>query len=89
MGPESWTEEMDKILEANLVESSKVDDVVQFFTFRHLPEGPRRDTSRLFAHLAYELLARLPRCPQRTHALNHILSAKDAAVRAALPAKVA
>ncbi len=79
----SWTEEMDALLEERLAEASKVDDVCKYFKFSHL-KGALRDTSRLFAYLANEVVARLPRCPQRTHALNHLLSAKDAAVRAAL-----
>ncbi len=80
----SWTEEMDVALHDALADASKVDDVMQYFAYLHLPAGALRDTSRLFAYLANEVVARLPRCPQRTHALNHLLSAKDAAVRAAL-----
>lgn len=64
-----------------------VDDVLQYFEYEHLP--PRlRDVSRLFCELAHAIVSEnpngLPRCPQRTIALNKLLEAKDAAVRAAL-----
>jgi hypothetical protein len=81
----SWTDAMDVALERLLAEASKIDDVCKYFKYTHLPAGALRDTSRTFAYQASEVLARAPRCPQRTHALNHLLLAKDAAVRACLP----
>lgn len=86
MGPVSWTDGMDETFERALVEAGAVDDVCRYFKFGHLPAGALRDTSRLFAYLAHEVLQRCPRCPQRTHALNHLLLAKDAAVRSCVPA---
>lgn len=81
----SWTDAMDQTLERELAEASKIDDVCKYFKYGHLPAGPLRDVSRTFAYQAHDLLKRAPRCPQRTHALNHLLLAKDAAVRACLP----
>lgn len=81
----SWTDAMDVELERLLAEASKIDDVCRYFRYTHLPAGALRDMSRTFAYQAHEVLTRAPRCPQRTHALNHLLLAKDAAVRACLP----
>ena len=82
---ETWTDAMDAELEARLGEASKLDDVARYFKYTHLPAGAPRDMSRTFAYQAYEVLARAPRCPQRTHALNRLLESKDAAVRSVLP----
>lgn len=56
-------------------------DVMQYFEYGHLPPHMQA-VSKMFAELAYRT-ATLPRCPQRTIALNKLLEAKDAAVRAA------
>lgn len=85
MSVEHWDESRDEGLERLLIEASKFDDVCRYFKYMHLPEGPLRDMSRTLALTAYEVITRAPRCPQRTHALNHLLLAKDAAVRACLP----
>lgn len=58
----------------------KVDDVLRFFHYAHLPQA-LRDASAPFCHLARGVVDRLPRCPQRTICLNKLLEAKDAAVR--------
>lgn len=62
-------------------EECKLDDVLHFFHYAHLPEGILRDTSAQFARLARIIVDVCPRCPQRTIALNNLLAAKDAAVR--------
>jgi hypothetical protein len=43
-----------------------------------------QSTSKQFADVARQLVDKLPRCPQRTIALNQLVEAKDAAVRAAM-----
>lgn len=57
--------------------------LLQFFVHAHLP--PRlREVSRPFGDLAVELVTALPGNEQRTRALEHLLEAKDCAVRAML-----
>jgi hypothetical protein len=51
------------------------------FSYDHLPE-PLKTVSRKFCELAYDLHNQLPACRQRSMALEHLLIAKDAAVRA-------
>ncbi len=58
-----------------------VDHVVQFFQVSHLPPE-LQEISEPFQILAYKIVARVPRNPERTKALNKLLEAKDAAVRA-------
>lgn len=59
------------------------EDILQHFGFGHLPEGPMREASRLFCHLAFMVVRTLPRCAERSVALRKLLEGKDAAVRAA------
>lgn len=59
------------------------DPIIQFFAFEHLPEH-LQDVSRPFAALAYAIIDKVPRNPERTVALRKLLEAKDAAVRAKL-----
>lgn len=61
------------------------EDLLKFFAFWHLPEGPMRETSRQFCHLAFHIVRTLPRTAERTVALRKLLEGKDAAVRAAMP----
>ena len=57
---------------------------LQFFRYEHLP--PRLQwTSKPFADLAQWIARELPENEQSRRALEHLLIAKDAAVRAALP----
>jgi hypothetical protein len=63
------------------------DPILHFFHYAHLPEKLRA-TSRLFFILASTLVDTLPRNAERTVALRKLLEAKDAAVRANLPAPV-
>lgn len=59
------------------------DHVEQFFAYAHLPPH-LQEVSRPFGELAQRIVETLPRNPQRTIALNKLLEAKDAAVRALL-----
>lgn len=57
------------------------DHIMQFFSYEHLkPE--MQEVSKPFCELAEHVHDTLPRNPERTIALRHILQAKDAAVRA-------
>lgn len=58
-----------------------MEPILQFFSHKHLPEHMQQ-TSALFSNLAREIVATLPRNPERTVALRKLLEAKDAAVRA-------
>lgn len=62
-----------------------VDGILAFFAYAHLPE-PLQAISRIFADAAAATVHQVPRNPERTVALRKLLEAKDAAVRAALPA---
>jgi hypothetical protein len=57
--------------------------MLQFFEYAHLRE-PLQAVSKPFGDLAAEIVASLPRNPERTVALRKLLEAKDCAVRAAL-----
>lgn len=60
------------------------EELLKYFAFAHLPEGPMRETSRMFCHLAYMVVRTVPRTAERTVALRKLLEGKDAAVRAAM-----
>jgi hypothetical protein len=62
-----------------------IDPILHFSHYAHLPEKLKA-TSRLFFMLASTLVTTLPRNAERTVALRKLLEAKDAAVRANLPA---
>lgn len=62
---------------------SKVEPILQFFGYSHLP-GPLAEASKPFCELAYDLVNRYPANRERTKALEFLLLAKDAAVRAVL-----
>lgn len=57
--------------------------ILQFFAYAHLPQH-LQDVSKPFGEMAGDLVAKLPRNPERTVALRKLLEAKDAAVRALL-----
>lgn len=59
------------------------DQILQFFTYSHLPES-LQPISKPFCELAAELVLKLPRNAERTVMLRKLLEAKDAAVRALL-----
>lgn len=65
-------------------EEIATDDVLRYFHYSHLPEMLQAK-SKPFCELARLIIDSTPRCPQRTIALNKLLEAKDAAVRAGLP----
>jgi hypothetical protein len=58
--------------------------VLRYFALTHLPVGPLRQTSALFAELAVSLDDLLPDGPEKSVALRKLLESKDAAVRSAL-----
>lgn len=55
--------------------------ILQFFEHAHLPPH-LAEVSRPFCEIAEQLVATLPRNPERTVALRKLLEAKDAAMRA-------
>lgn len=55
--------------------------ILQFFKYRHLPEGKMQSTSKLFSELADVLNQALPKNPESEVAFRKLLEAKDAAVR--------
>lgn len=55
--------------------------ILQFFAYAHLPPHLQA-VSVPFCELADQIVATLPRNPERTVALRKLLEAKDAAVRA-------
>lgn len=57
------------------------DHILQFFAYSHLPQQ-LQSVSAPFGELAEAMHATLPRNPERTVALQKLLEAKDAAVRA-------
>lgn len=61
------------------------DPILHFFHYGHLPPVLRA-TSGAFATLARHVVSTVPRNAERTVALRKLLEAKDAAVRANLPA---
>lgn len=61
------------------------DPILHFFHYRHLPPSLQL-TSQMFCETARFVVTKLPRNAERTVALRKLLEAKDAAVRANLPA---
>jgi len=57
--------------------------IMQFFAYAHLPEH-LQEISKPFGLMAEQIVATLPRNPERTVALRKLLESKDAAVRAKL-----
>jgi hypothetical protein len=55
--------------------------VLQFFTYGHLPPAMQA-VSRPFCELAMDIVDKVPANPERAKALDALLIAKDAAVRA-------
>ena len=60
-----------------------MEHIVQFFAFSHLPPHLQA-ISKPFSDLADQIVATIPRNPERTVALRKLLESKDAAVRAAI-----
>ena len=61
--------------------------LLQWFTFDHLPAGGPRAASALCADLAEAVTAGLPDGPELTTGLRKLLEAKDCFVRAAIGAQ--
>lgn len=61
------------------------DPILRFFHYAHLPDVLKA-RSKPFCDLARHLIDTTPRNAERTVALRKLLEAKDAGVRAALPA---
>jgi hypothetical protein len=61
-----------------------VRELVGFFAFDHLPDGPIREASARCSTLALDLVNTLPDSPELTVALRKLLEAKDCAVRCAV-----
>jgi hypothetical protein len=57
------------------------DRLLQFFSYKHLPEDLQRYSSP-FYDLAVWIVTNLPQNSERTVALRNLLQAKDSAVRA-------
>lgn len=57
--------------------------LIRWFAYSHLPEGLQR-VSEPFSTLAVEMINRCGRGPQLDVAMQRLLEAKDAAVRAAI-----
>lgn len=68
-------------LQAQLVEATAAEPILQFFAFTHLPAHLMARSMR-FAELALHMVKTLPRNPERSVALRKLLEAKDCAVRA-------
>ena len=60
-----------------------MEHIVKLFAFSHLPPHLQA-ISKPFSDLADQIVATLPRNPERTVALRKLLESKDAAVRAAI-----
>ncbi len=63
-----------------------VEPILQFFAYAHLPANLAA-VSKPFCLLADDIVATLPRNPERTVALRKLLESKDCAVRALLGGK--
>lgn len=62
-------------------------DVLQWFTFEHLPNGLPRSVSAMIASVAGEVITMIDvDDPELTRGLSHLLAAKDSLVRAAIVA---
>lgn len=67
-----------------LREPTEILPIMRFFSYKHLPSDLAA-ISKKFADLAWEMHDTLDNCHERQKALDYLLIAKDAAVRAALP----
>lgn len=61
-----------------------IEDLLKDFVFGHLPSSFAQDVSALFHEIAHGLAGRLTHTPRLEKVLDHLLAAKDLAVRAAL-----
>jgi hypothetical protein len=63
---------------------SRTREILQWFEYGHLPEGPARATSAQVAGLAIEMSESLWPGPELTTGLRKLLEAKDCFVRQAI-----
>lgn len=70
------------------VANQTAEPMLQFFGYKHLPAN-LAEVSELFHDLSQEIVAGLPRNPERTVALRKLLEAKDCAVRSLIYKTVA
>lgn len=62
------------------------ESMMRFFDYRHLPDGPLRETSQACYALAADMVRNVPDGgAELTAGLRKLLEAKDCFVRAALP----
>ncbi len=61
--------------------------LLQWFSWSHLPDTAAKDTSRWCAVLAEDMVDTLPDGPELTTGLRKLLEAKDCFVRAAIAAQ--
>ena len=61
-----------------------VPEILKYFAFDHLPEGPLRETSKQVFTLAHQMAGALPPGPELSAGLRKLLEAKDCFVRSAL-----
>lgn len=71
------------VVEPARVHTVQIEPILQFFSCDHLRPS-LQTVVHSFAALAEEIVATLPRNPERTVSLRKLLEAKDAAVRAAV-----
>jgi hypothetical protein len=71
----------DKMIDPDKLETTKIDSLLKFFQYGHLPEHLQKMSKR-FHDLAHDIHSELPDCDQRHYALMKLLEAKDCAVRA-------
>ena len=74
---------MSNPLESNIIEGSRPLQILQFFTYQHLP-AHLQEVSKPFCELAYWIVDNLEPNLETSTALRKLLEAKDAAVRAKL-----
>lgn len=60
------------------------EQLMRWFKYDHLREGPGRDASTEIAYVAQQMNERLPDGPEKTTGLRKLLEAKDCFVRAAI-----
>lgn len=65
--------------------NSNHNHMLRYFEYKHLPEGPLRDTSKRFHEMANELYENIPGGFEKTAGMRKLLEAKDCFVRACIP----
>ena len=70
-----------------MTDYSDTQQIMRWFAYGHLPEGPLREASLNVAVTAGLTVGELPDGPELTAGLRHLLEAKDCFVRAAIAAQ--